>query len=180
MNLTQRFFGATLIFIAGAVLAPSASAQTIASSTLTLTIPARAALTVSPSVAQSFVVASTKAPNAGTTNFSYFVSASQAGGTGSIALKITSDSADAASPAVTYTCTAAVGTACSNTQAATALHADLYREGDTGRQFWRRVGFPPWGEHVEPSPGIWQTPRVTAPQLNLLPQRSSSARRNLA
>ena len=111
MTSKYGFFGATVIALLGMVFASSASAQTMGSTNLMVVIPARAMLTVNTPT-PAFASASTNDTNTGTTSFSYFIRASQTSGTGSIALKIDSNSA------LTYTCATKVGAACSIAQKA--------------------------------------------------------------
>ena len=117
MNFTQRFFGATVIGILTLALAPTASAQRMGGTNLTVTIPVRSALVVNTSTA------STPTLSSGSTSFSYFLRSSRSAGVGSIALKITSAPSaagnSATSQSVTYTCTASVGNACAGMQNAT-------------------------------------------------------------
>jgi hypothetical protein len=129
INKTLTWFAKRLA-IGGLLLAAtyvSANAQTSGTSTLTVTVPPLAAITIN-TASTALTASSSFSPYTGTTSFSYSVRTSQATGTGSIQLKITSDFSPTAGPSVgnpistgdtlTYTCSAAVGTACASTQAA--------------------------------------------------------------
>jgi hypothetical protein len=129
INSTLKWFVIRLA-IGGLLLAAtyvSANAQTSGTSTLTVTVPPLAAITIN-TASTALTASSSFSPYTGTTSFSYSVRTSQANGTGSIQLKITSDFSPSAGPSVgnpistgdtlTYTCSAAVGTACASTQAA--------------------------------------------------------------
>ena len=116
MTSKYGFFGATAIALLAVAFAPNVSAQTMGSTNLMVVIPARAILTVNTPT-PAFTSASTNDTNSGTTNFSYFIRASQTSGTGSISLKTDSDSS------LTYTCSTKVGAACSIAQKANTATA---------------------------------------------------------
>src|SRR5262245_32584837 len=102
-------------------------AQTTGTSTLSVTVPTEARIIVSTSNT-TLTSASTFSAFTGTTNFTYSIRTSGTTGSGTIQLQITSDFSPAGGPSVaspptvgdalTYTCTASAGTACSGAQTA--------------------------------------------------------------
>jgi hypothetical protein len=140
---------------------PMAWAQFAGSGTTTLSV------TVGPEAAIRIDTASTSLttsgatfgnPFTGTTNFTYKVRTTQAGGSGSLTLKVTSDFSPAGGPSaasgpLSYTCAVAgVGTACATAQTASTAastpvvsygaNAKSATAGDTGSVDWTLVNDP--------------------------------------
>jgi hypothetical protein len=121
-----------LLALAAALLvAPATYGQFAATWTtnLSVTVSAEAALQVTTSTTTLTAIGTIFNPYTGTTNLTYKIRTTQATGTGSVTLKVTSDFSPANGPSVatpptagdalTYTCTgAAPATACSGSQTA--------------------------------------------------------------
>jgi hypothetical protein len=130
-----------------ALTAMSASAQFAGTGTTTLSVAVgpEAAIQINTATTNLTTSGTTFAnPFTGTTNFAYKVRTTKAGGSGTVTLKVTADFGPAGGPSVgtpptagdalTYTCTAASGTACSGAQtAATASSTGVITFGADAR-----------------------------------------------
>ena len=143
-----------------ALLGTQAFAQLTGTTTLTLTVGPFASITIN--TASTPLASASTAPYTGTTSFTYFIRTSQTTGSGAIVLKITTDFSPTQGPSVatppsagdalTYTCTATVGTICSGTQTASttatsnvvAFGADAHSvvAGSTGTVIWALTNDP--------------------------------------
>lgn len=127
--------------------------------TLSVTIDSAAAIRIdTPTTTLTTAGSTFAAAYTGTTNFTFKLRTSQASGTGSITLQVTADFSPANGPtvaggdALTYTCTAASGTACSgpvsaSTSSATAVasfgaNAHSATAGDAGSTSWSLENLP--------------------------------------
>jgi hypothetical protein len=119
-----------IITLAAALIAAPASYGQFAATgttTLSVTVSAEAALSVTTSTTTLAAIGTIFNPYTGTTNLTYKIRTTQSTGTGSVTLKVTSDFSPAGGPSVatpptagdalSYTCTAAApATACSGSQ----------------------------------------------------------------
>ena len=123
---------AAVSMLLGSSLAHAQLGSSTGTTTISVTVAAEAALTVSTGTTNLTSTGTNFSTYSGTTNLIYFIRTTAAGGTGSITLRVTSDFSPAAGPSVatpptagdalTYTCTVASpgnsgsATACSGTQ----------------------------------------------------------------
>jgi len=147
-----------IVAIVSALMAISANAQWAGSGTTTVsvTVAAEAAIQVTTASTTLTNVGTIFNNYTGTTNFNYKVRTTKVGGAGSVTLEVTTDFSPAGGPSVgtpptagdalSYTCTAGYGTACSgplnsSTSAATnvitfATNAHSAAAGNAGSVAW--------------------------------------------